>query len=152
MKINVKDISYEEFLKLPGYKYKKPKFTHIPDWYKWEREEVLKEIQDDNYNISIDVEIFALKDMKHIYRLGEGHLTHNKNGFILKGCQGHLNYIQNPLASYTINSDFYWYERGDIISIGDNNARFYCLVKNKVDVATKVRFAAEELYKINGGK
>ena len=128
------------------------KFTHIPDWYKWEREEVLKEIKNNNYKVEVDVEIYALKDMKHIYKLGDGHLLHDNNGFILKSDDGELEYIQNPLASYTINSDFNWYERGDIISIGDNNARFYCLVKDKVDVATKVRFAAEELYKLNGGK
>jgi len=129
-----------------------PIFNHIPDWYKWERDCVKEEILKDEYEVFIDVEIYALKDMKHIYKLGDGNLRHNKNGFELIGCNGELRYLQNPLASYTINSDFNWYEKGDIISIGDSNVRYYCLIKNKEDVATKVRFAAEELYKLNGGK
>ena len=121
-------------------------FNHIPSWYKWEKECVKKEIEEDKYYVSVDVEIYALKDMKHVYRLGEGHLTHTKNGFDLIGCDNKLNYHQDTNASYTINSDFNWYERGDIISIGDHKARFYCLIKDKKDYATKVRFAAEILY------
>ena len=65
--------------------------------------------------------------------------------------QRELNYECCNNCAYEFN-DFNWYEKGDIISIGDSNVRYYCLIKNKEDVATKVRFAAEELYKLNGGK
>jgi hypothetical protein len=86
-------------------------------------------------------------DTKSIYHVGGGHLTHDHTGFRLTGSDGQLDYQQKPDASYTINADFYWYELGDIISIGDNDALFYCIPQNCGDVAIKTRLAAEELYK-----
>ena len=31
-----------------------------------------------------------------------------------------------PLASYSLYSDFNWYELGDMISIGNNGIQYYC--------------------------
>ena len=47
-------------------------------------------------------------------------LTHNKtNGFTLIGCEDKLQYKQKPTSLYSLNSDFFWYEIGDVIGIGD---------------------------------
>jgi hypothetical protein len=124
------------------------KFDHVPDWYQWERECVRKEISDDTYQLEVPVDICMLVDMKHIYRVGEGVLVHNSEGFQLTGCDGKLQYSQKATASYSLYADYFWYEIGDVICIGDNNVSYYCFPKTEGDSVAKTRLAAEEIYKI----
>ena len=79
--------------------------------------------------------------------IGKGKLKHNENGFTLTSDDGLLNYTQSPLHSYSLNSDYFWYEIGDVISIGDRNELYYCFPSKEVSV-TKARLATEELYKL----
>ncbi len=122
-------------------------FTHIPDWYNYERECVRREIEDGSYLLDTEVEICMMVDYKAIYRVGNGRLIHNADGFTLTGCDGKLNYRHPPLSSYSLYSDYYWYERGDIICIGNSDCLYYCFPKCN-DVVAKTRLAAEELYKL----
>ena len=71
-------------------------FSHIPDWYDWERNEVKKEILNGSYRLEDDVRIFTMADYKAIYDIGEGHLIHDENGFSLKGFENSLDYTQSP--------------------------------------------------------
>lgn len=123
-------------------------FSHIPDWYNYEREEVRKELQTGKYSLDCDVDIYVLTDMKAIYNVGSGRLIHNNNGFTLTGCDGEINYTQAPELSYSLYSDYYWYEIGDMVCIGNGKVLYYCFPKDKSISVAKVRLAAEELYKI----
>ena len=123
-------------------------FSHIPTWFDWERECVRQELEEKTYSLEADVEISMLVDHKALYLVGDGHLSHNNEGFVLVGCDGKLEYTQKPCASYSINADYYFYERGDIVSIGNRNCLYYCFIKGNAPVA-KVRLAAEELFKIS---
>lgn len=123
-------------------------FTHIPDYYAWEREQVRREIEEDRYRLDCDVKIGMMVDHKHIYMVGQGHLTHNRDGFTLTGCDGRLHYTQKPQACYGLYADYYWYEIGDVICIGDNDRLYYCFPQGAGDVVAKTRLAAEELYKL----
>ena len=127
-------------------------FTHIPDWYAWERECVKNEILNDQYRLQVPVDICMLMDTKHVYRVGEGELTHTKDGFRLVGCDGKLDYTQSGISSYSLYSDFYWYEIGDVICIGDSKMLYYCFPKCEGDFVAKTRLAAEEIYKIEKEK
>ncbi len=122
-------------------------FSHIPDWYRWERECVRKELEDGTYLLATDVEIGMQVDHKAVYMVGKGHLTHNTEGFHLTGCDGQLDYVQSPVASYSLYADYYWYELGDVISIGTQDIGYFCFPGKEVSVA-KARLAAEELYKL----
>ncbi len=122
-------------------------FAHIPDWYRWERECVRKELEDGTYLLDTDVEIGMQVDHKAVYMVGKGHLTHNTEGFHLTGCDGQLDYVQSPVASYSLYADYYWYEIADVISIGTNEVSYFCFPGKEVSVA-KARLAAEELYKL----
>ena len=124
-------------------------FSHIPDWYAWERDQVRKEIQDGTYRMVLDVDIYALVNTDAIYKIGDGVLTHSMEGFHLTGCDGKLDYSQAPEESYSLYSDYYWYEIGDMISIGTPRIQYYCFPKEKANVA-KARLAAEELWKYKG--
>jgi len=124
-------------------------FSHIPDWFEWERQCVRKEITDGKYGLETPIDIYMLVDMKCLYKVGDGTIKHSPEGFLLKGCDGKLEYFQKSTASYTLNVDFFWYEIGDVICIGNNNALYYCFPRNMPDIVTKIRFAAEELFKLN---
>ncbi len=123
-------------------------FAHIPDWYAWQRDCVKREIEKGEYKIEREVDIYMMIDTKCIYKVGDGVLTHTKDGFSLNGCHGQLNYTQAPELSYSLYSDFYWYEIGDVISIGTPKVLYYCIPKSKKDIVAKARIAAEELYKM----
>ncbi len=123
-------------------------FDHVPDWYSWERLSVRAELLADIYSLDIPVRIFMSVDTKCLYDVGKGRLRHSKEGFVLEGCDGRLSYKQNPLFSYSINSDFNFYEIGDVICIGTSDHLFYCFPIVKSDVVAKTRLAAEELYKM----
>ena len=127
-------------------------FPHIPDWFRWERECVRKEIEEGKYSLDIPVKIGVLKGTKCLYNVGEGRLTHTEEGFHLTGCDGKLDYFQKTLSSYSLNSDYYWYEIGDMISIGTNKLLYYCFPQCEGDFVAKTRLAAEELYKIQKAK
>ena len=122
-------------------------FPHIPDWYAWERQEVRKELEEGSYKLDTDVQIGMLVDYKSIYMVGDGHLRHSGDGFVLTGCDGKLSYVQPPLACYGLYADYYWYEIDDVICIGNKDALYYCFPPDNVPVA-KTRLAVEELYKL----
>ena len=128
-----------------------PEFTHIPDWYAWERRQVAKEILDGTYKLDTDVRICMLVDFEAIYDVGSGHLTHTKEGFHLTGCDGRLEYTQKPQACYGLYADYYWYEIADTVCIGDNDKLYYCFPKDGTPVA-KIRLAVEEMYKLYKSK
>ncbi len=120
---------------------------HIPDWYAWQRECVKREIEDGKYRTEREVDIYMMVDTKCIYKVGDGILRHTIDGFILDGCDGQLHYTQAAELSYSLYSDFYWYELGDVISIGTQKTLYYCIPKSKEDIVAKVRIATEEIYK-----
>ncbi len=123
-------------------------FTHIPNWYAWQRGQVRRELEEGTYRLEVNVNIGMMVDYKAIYMVGSGKLIHDENGFRLTGCGGKLNYTQGPLACYSVYSDYYWYEIGDVICIGNQDALYYCFPKTPGDVVAKTRLAAEELYKL----
>ncbi len=123
-------------------------FAHIPDWYNWQRECVRQEITKGSYSLDTEVEIGMMVNYKAIYMVGSGRLTHDNSGFTLTGCNGELNYTQGPLSSYSLYADYYWYEIGDIICIGNKDCLYYCFPQ-KQGVVSKTRIATEELFKTN---
>ena len=117
-------------------------YPHIPDWYKWQRECVRKELEDGTYLLDTDVEIGIQVNLNGISMIGDGHLTHSLEGFHLTGADGKLDYVQSPIFSHTLYADYYWYEIGDVIGIGDNEFSYFCFPKKNVSV-TKARLATE---------
>ena len=126
-------------------------FPHIPDWYDWERACVRKEIENGTYLLDTDVDISIQVNLDGVCNIGTGHLTHDENGFRLTGAEGKLDYTQSPVFTHTLYSDYYWYEIGDVIGIGDNEFSYFCFPKSNVSV-TKARLATEELYKMKKPK
>lgn len=140
-----------EYGKLNGINVE-TRFDHIPHWMDWQREQVRISIEKGEYSPEIPVEIGLMKDAKALYMVGDGVLKHSSEGFSLEGCGGELKYSQPALSSYTLNADFFWYEIGDVIGIGDRECLYYCFPKDTRVPVTKVRLATEEIYRMEKDK
>ncbi len=126
----------------------KTEIPHIPHWFDWQRQCVRKELESGQYKLDVGVkEIGLMLDYKALYTVGAGRLTHDENGFTLTAADGTMLYNQGPLATFSLNADFNWYEIGDIICIGNKDCLYYCFPKDECIVA-KARLAAEEMYKL----
>ena len=93
-----------------------------------------------------------LHNMDMVYRVGEGHLTHDVSGFHLTGCDGKLDYSQPPQASYSLYADYYWYEMADCVCIGDTDVHYFLFPKDPSIPVAKVRLACEEMFKLHKAK
>jgi len=122
-------------------------YPHIPDWYRWERECVRKELEEGTYAFDEEVSIAVQVNLDGLNIIGDGRLVHGLDGFRLTGSDGKLDYTQSPIAGHTLYSDYYFYEIGDMIGLGDNEFSYFCFPKRNVSVA-KARLAVEELYKM----
>ena len=126
-------------------------YPHIPDWYEWQRACVRRELEAGTYLLDTDVDIAVQVNLDGVCKIGKGRLVHNMDGFHLTGADGKLDYHQGATASHTLYSDYYWYEIGDVIGIGNTEFSYFCFPGKDVSV-TKVRLVTEELYKIKRTK
>lgn len=126
-------------------------FSHIPDWYEWERQNVRKELLDGTYKFEDTVHIHSLPGIEFI-DLGEGKVTHDlENGFIVTGhYNGHDFRIQRPTKTlFTLHTEFLYKKlnKTDNFDVSVKDDSFYC-IPSKKDVVLKLMFATEEAYKI----
>ncbi|MBQ6468598.1 MAG: 1-acyl-sn-glycerol-3-phosphate acyltransferase [Lachnospiraceae bacterium] len=128
-----------------------PELRRIPEWYAWERSCVRTEIQKGTYRMELPVDICVMVNTQAVYRVGEGALLHTSEGFHLTGCDGKIDYHQSAKSSYSLYSDYYWYEIGDMICIGTSKIQYYCFPKEKGANVAKARLAAEESYQYSTG-
>lgn len=122
-------------------------FSHIPDWYNWEREEVRKEVQNGTYHFEDDVRIEELFVPKFI-PIGEAHLVHNKDGFTITGtANGQSFEVKKAVADmYSCHVEYDFFGRGDAIDIATKDNTYFMYPKTARNVMTKIHFATEELY------
>lgn len=124
-------------------------FTHIPDWYEWERSCVKEEIENGTYSSGeLNVVIDSLPKDKFI-RLGNGTLIHDMNGFRLRGTDYDNDEIKvdiPPSESYSVHIEYqYLFKHGDCIDLNTINDTYYIYPEGKFNV-TKISLATEELY------
>ena len=130
-------------------------FSHIPDWFEWERLQVSKQIEEGTYSFEDEVEVYSLPRCWKFEKLGKATLTHTiDEGFILRGhYNGEDYYIQRTppqTNSLHIEYDYCYIKPFDCVDISTEKDSFYCY-PTKTDVVTKLAFATEELYRIKQG-
>ncbi len=125
-------------------------FSHVPDWFNWERQQVQSQIERGEYTFSDDVDIYSLPRCWRFIHLGPGKLTHDpEEGFILEGHHNgspyrvHRKPIQNN--SLHIEYDYCYIKPFDCIELSTDDDSFTCYPKQE-NVVTKLAFATEILY------
>lgn len=129
-------------------------FSHIPDWYEFERKQVRKQIDEGTYHIEDDVLIESLPNAKGYIKLGTGHFVHNLSGFKLDGqdINDILDLTKEPLSLYSLHIEYDYMGKGDCFDLSTLTDTYYIYPQTKKDVVTKMHFAVEELYKIEKAK
>ncbi|MBE6729787.1 MAG: hypothetical protein E7568_06115 [Ruminococcaceae bacterium] len=128
-------------------------FSHVPDWFEWERANVREQVANGTYHFEDTVEVYSFPRCWSFISLGTAKLTHDiNNGFTLKGEYRNQEYEINrkPLQtnSLHIEYDYCYIKPYDCVDISTENDSFYCYPTIK-NVVTKLAFATEEIYKIN---
>ena len=131
-------------------------FSHVPDWFNWEREQVRAQIESGEYKFDDEVEVYAFPRCWRFIPLGKARLTHDKDtGFTLKGFYRGEDYLINrtPLEtnSLHIEYDYCYIKPFDCVDISTENDSYYCYPKSE-NVVTKLAFATEEIYQMNQKK
>lgn len=133
---------------------KETKFIHIPDWYEWIRLQVKQEILLKKYKVELEVQVDVLPNSTGFYRLGQGSITHDLNGFHLTGKWDHgILDVKKPVKSnYGLHLEFDYFGKGDGFSFTNNDDTYYLYPINQEFSVTKLHFAVEELYKLESEK
>ena len=131
-------------------------FSHVPDWFEWERQQVRQQIERGEYSFTDEVDVYSLPRCWRYIPLGKAKLTHDlKNGFVLEGEYRGKPYrvqrVSAGLNSLHIEYDYCHCKPFDCIDISTEKDSFYCYPSQK-NVVTKLAFATEEMYKIENAK
>lgn len=122
-------------------------FSHIPDWSKWERECVRKEIEDGTYYFEDDIMLETLPNSWKYYKQGKGKLIQTPEGLTIKGtCYGEpFELHKSPMNQSSVHIEYDFHGKGDCIDIAVPDENYWCYV-SKRDVITKFSFATEEIF------
>lgn len=128
-------------------------FSHIPDWYEWERSQVRAQIEAGEYSFADEVDVYSLPRTMRFQHLGKAALKHDfENGFVLEGEYRDAPYKieRAPLGMYGVHIeyDYCYVKPEDCIDISTDKDSFYCY-PTKTDVVTKLSLATEEIYKLH---
>ncbi len=125
-------------------------FSHVPDWFEWEREQVRAQIERGEYTFEDEVEVYSLPRCWRFMKLGRAKVTHDiENGFVLEGFYNGKPYRihrqPDSLNSLHVEYDYCYIKPFDCFDISTDKDSFYCY-PTKPNVITKLAFATEELY------
>ena len=134
----------------------KTEFSHIPDWYEWERANVRAEVDAGKYDSGeLQVDIWTLPNAVKFQHLGEGTLRHSMNGFSVKGTDvdGDPFGQDWPVPSlYSCHIEYDYLGRyGDCVDLNTLEDTWYIYPKGKEFSVTKLSLATEELWKKQKG-
>ena len=125
-------------------------FSHIPDWYEWERSEVRKEIENGTYRITCTAQTDALPNAKRYIDIGKSTLTHDMTGFTLTGSYNGEPYSVklDAQSQYSVHIEYdYLGKKGDCVDLNTINDTLYVYPEGTEFSVTKMSLATEELYK-----
>ena len=126
-------------------------FSHIPDWYEWERENVRREVHSGTYSFEENVRIESLPNSKKFVVFPEeGRLTHNSDGFTLNGVYNNEPFnVHWPVRSmHSCHIEYDYMGRGDCVDLNTTDDTFYLFPKGSDYAITKIALATEELFNL----
>lgn len=127
-------------------------FKFVTDWYKWEREQVRKEVASGNYRLECSCYVNDLPNSKGYVRLGNGKLVHDMTGFHVEGTR---DYDGEPFkmdidaaSQYAVHVE-YDYRFGnfkDCIDLNTLDDTWYVFPTDCEFSLTKISLATEEIF------
>ena len=126
-------------------------FSHIPDWYEWERANVRAEVEAGTYSSGpLAVTVRSLPNAKRFLLLGEGTLIHDMNGFHVSGTDGDgdpFTMEKSVPSMYSCHIEYeYLGKFGDCVDLNTLDDTWYIYPHGEDFAVTKMALATEELY------
>lgn len=130
-------------------------FTHVPDWYRWERENVIKEVEEGRYRFEDRARLERLVNGKVGFStLGEVKLTHDENGFTMSGeiMDGSFEFNRSVASMRSVHIEYDFKGRGDAIDLCTLDDTYFVFPLTARNVLTKLHFATEALHELDAKK
>ncbi len=126
-------------------------FSHIPNWYEWERRQVIAEIERGEYSLDMRIKIESLPNAVNFIDLGEGRLIHNEKGFSLTftdyGETEEKTLEFSPASMFSVHMEYNYREKkGQCITLSTVDNTYFIYPLESGFNATKIQFAAEYLH------
>lgn len=130
-------------------------FNHVPDWYRWERQNVAEEVKNGSYYFEDMVRLDELVNCsKGFVTQGFVKMVHDYNGITLSSEDPNFKfYLNKPIASMASCHIEYNFKKrgvkkpGDAIDIATIENTWFVFPQTANNCLTKIHFAVEELYK-----
>ncbi len=126
-------------------------FTHIPDWYEWERANVRAEVQNGTYSTGeLEVHVNSLPNADRFISLGTGTMIHDMDGFKVRitDADGMVHEMHKTVPSlYSCHIEYeYLGKYGDCVDLNTLEDTWYTYPHGEDFAVTKMALATEELY------
>ncbi len=126
-------------------------FSHIPDWYEWQRANVRREIEAGTYSSGpLPVRVDTLPNAKKFIRLGYGTMVHDMTGFHVSGIDvdgDDLEMEKSVPSLYSCHIEYnYLGKHGDCVDLNTLEDTWYIYLYDCEFSVTKMALATEELY------
>ncbi|MBA4347282.1 MAG: hypothetical protein C0413_00300 [Clostridiales bacterium] len=124
-------------------------FSHIPDWYEWERANVRREVEEGTYSFSAPVRVMSLPNANGYIHIGDGTLMHNMDGFTVRGTGEFGDFeMEKPVPTqYSSHIELnYLGKYGDCVDLNTLDDSWYCYPHDVEFSIVKIALATEELY------
>ncbi|MCL2484385.1 MAG: hypothetical protein FWE79_03245 [Firmicutes bacterium] len=129
-------------------------FAHVPDWVKWQREEVRKEIRAGTYYFKVKGPGKSLPDSrlgKKGVDIGEVELEHDMNGIRIRGHYNGQDFLIEKEARELYNVEVYvsllLYKWPALVALSTEEDTIYCFTPQNGTQA-KIQYAVREMYKL----
>lgn len=126
-------------------------FSHIPDWYEWQRQQVAAQIEEGKYTLNTKVRIEALPNAVNFIDLGKGKLKQDKKGFTLILMEYGKNKKKSLFFSIygmnSIHTEYNYRKKGQCITLSKSKNTYFLYPLEKNFNVTKIQFATEYFYK-----
>ncbi len=126
-------------------------FSHIPDWYEWERENVRAEVENGTYSSGeLEVHVNSLPNADRFIDIGKGTLSHDMEGFKVKVTDkdGKVREMTKTVPSlYSCHIEYeYLGKYGDCVDLNTLEDTWYIYPHGDKFSVTKMALATEELF------
>ena len=127
-------------------------FKFPTDWYKWEREQVKKEILAGDYKLECKCYVNDLPNSKGFVRLGNGTLVHDMTGFHVNGKRDYdgeeFRMDIDAASQYAVHVEYDYRFGGfkDCIDLNTLDDTWYVFPTDCEFSLTKISLATEEIY------
>jgi len=126
-------------------------FSHIPDWYAFEREHIARQIENRQYKLDIEVNIEALPNEKGFVSLGKGRLSHCDEGFRLNIPETGKELFFSSEVLTSVHNEYDYKGRGDGLVLSKNDCCYYLYPLDSEVNVTKIQLAAEHFHFLSRG-